>query len=110
MSNTKDNNSRERKSNDKSKRGKNRRNRQNKVNSANTPAIKFKGRTSELEKSIYDVGVQNQADIIANTNKEIANYTGCHCKDPSICTAIEQLEEVTIPAPVARNLETPLVA
>ena len=96
-----------RKVNDKARKGRNRCSRQGNPNS-NTIIAKFKGRTSKLEAHIYDVGVQNQVDIFANTTKEIANYAGRHCKDlRDIRTAIERLQEATIPVPVARNVGTP---
>ena len=70
----------------------------------------FKGRISKLENYIYDVGVQNQANMFTNTTKEVANYAGRHCKDPrDIWNALELLCKVTIPPPVARNIGTPQI-
>ena len=59
-----------RKSNDKSKQNRNQQNRQNGTNNNTSVTTKFKGRTTELENHIYDVDVQNQADIFANTTKK----------------------------------------
>ena len=37
-----------------------------------TATAKFKGKTSDLEGHLYDVGVMNQAQIFANTTREVA--------------------------------------
>ena len=85
---------------------------QNQLNHQGTQAPqaqpKIKGRTKKLENYIYDARVQNQANMFTNTTKEVANYAGCHCKDPrNIRNTLELLREVTIPPPVARNVGTP---
>ena len=41
---------------------------------------KFEGKTEELKGFIYDIGVENQADLFMKTTKEIAEYAGRHCK------------------------------
>ena len=57
---------------------------------------KFEGKTKELKGHIYDVGVDNQADLFSRTTKEIAEYAGMHCKQSlDIRTAIETLSEAT---------------
>ena len=45
-------------------------------NNSAAPAqpAKFKGRTIKLENHIYDISVQNQENIFANTTKEGAYY------------------------------------
>ena len=37
---------------------------------------KFKGETEDLHGHIYDVGVQNQAELFSNSTKKIASYAG----------------------------------
>ena len=65
---------------------------------------KFEGKTPELKGHIYDIGVENQADLFARTTKEIAEYAGRHCKQSlDIRTAIETLAEVLIPVPADRG-------
>ena len=65
---------------------------------------KFEGKTEELKGHIYDIGVENQADLFAKTTKEIAEYAGRHCKQTlDIRTAIETLAEVGIPVPTDRG-------
>ena len=81
------------KSSDKPRRNQNQRNHQG--TQAPQAQPKFKGRTSKLENYIYDVGVQNQANMFTNTTKEVANYAGRHCKDPrDIWNALELLCKV----------------
>ena len=65
---------------------------------------KFKGKTEELKGFIYDIGVENQADLFMKTTKEIAEYAGRLCKQSlDIKTAIETLSEATIPIPTDRG-------
>ena len=43
--------------------------------------LKFKGKTKNLKGHVFDVGVTNQAQLFANTTKEIAEYTGRTTKE-----------------------------
>ena len=65
---------------------------------------KFEGKKEELKNHIYNVGVDNQADLFTRTTKEIVKYAGRHFKQSlDIRTAIENLSEVVIPVPTDRG-------
>ena len=43
---------------------------------------KFKEETKELHRSIYNVGVYNQSNMITTTTKKLASYADKHCREP----------------------------
>ena len=64
---------------------------------------KFQGETKELHGHVYDIGVQNQADLSTTTTKKLASYADRNCREPQdIRVAIEELEDVTFMMPTRR--------
>ena len=66
----------------------------------NTQNTKLKGKTEELDGFVYDVGSMSQAQLFADTTREIAEYAGRTLKEAQdIRMAIEDLEEITLNRP-----------
>ena len=61
------------------------------------------GETQELHGHTYNVGVQNQADLLTTTKKKLAIYSSRNCREPKdIRLAIEESENVTFTMPTRR--------
>ena len=74
----------------------------------NTNNSKTKGRTEELDGYIYDVGTNTQAQLFADTTREIAEYAGRTLKEAQdIRTAIEELEDTTLVKPTKETTGDP---
>ena len=70
---------------------------------------KFEGSEPELKGNVFRLGY-NQADIFAETKKEIGLFTGKTYKNGGdVKRSVDQLEAITIPIPVDLPVETPAV-